>query len=200
VIRHTIALVMRPPSSGNAGTRLKARISTFISTNQLSDSSTGVMLPVVLSVAASNSRCGPTMPSTAATHRSRNPNVASGPAAEILKSSPGLAASRLMCVIPPNRNKSIRLVSIPSCLATSAWPSSCSTSEQKNSSTVTTVVRYATPSEECSVARNGPESQKIIRNKTRNQLASTPIRIPNRSTSFIEPDRLNMMQWSHSDL
>jgi hypothetical protein len=62
-----------------------------------------------------------------------------------------------------------------------------------------TVVKYATPSELCRVARNGLDSQKIIRKRTRNHVASTPILIPNKSTSFIEPDRLSMKQWSHSD-
>ena len=46
------------------------------------------------------------------------------------------------------------LTSIPWRRATIAWPSSCTISEKKNSSALTTVVRYATPSELCSVARN----------------------------------------------
>ena len=43
VTRQTIALVIRPPSSGKAGTRLNPRINTFINRSQLSDSNTGVM-------------------------------------------------------------------------------------------------------------------------------------------------------------
>ena len=33
-----------------------------------------------------------------------------------------------------------------------------------------------------------------------NHVPSTPIRIPRTSISLIEPDRLNMLQWWHSDL
>ena len=70
-------------------------------------------------------------------------------------------------------------------------------SDPNSSRTLTTVVMYATPSELCSVSRNGPERMKIIRNKITNQLPSTPIRIPNASNNLIEVDRLNMVEWSH---
>ena len=70
-------------------------------------------------------------------------------------------------------------------------------SEPNSNRTLTTVVMYATPSELCSVSRNGPDRMKIMRNRTTNQLPSTPIRIPNASKSLIEVDRLNMVEWSH---
>ena len=43
VTRHTIARAIRPPSSGNAGTRLNTSSRTFQNSSQLSDSSTGVI-------------------------------------------------------------------------------------------------------------------------------------------------------------
>ena len=78
------------------------------------------MLTVVSSLAAWIRRWGPTIARSTPRHNSTNPNVASGPAAAILKSSPGEAASRLISVSPPNRNRSIRRTTIPCRLAASA--------------------------------------------------------------------------------
>ncbi len=58
-----------------------------------------------------------------------------------------------------------------------------------------TVVRYATVSELCRAFRKYPDSQKIIRNRMKNQVRSTPIRIPNRLNSLIDPGLRSMMQW-----
>ena len=88
--RQTIARAIRPPSSGNAGTRLNTRISTFISSSQLSDSSTGVICTDAVErdrvrSAGGARRSRGRRPGTASTKQ----NVASGPAAAILNSSPG---------------------------------------------------------------------------------------------------------------
>ena len=141
VTRQTIARAIRPPSSGNAGTRLNASSSTFQNSSQLSASSTGVIWTVPSSSAAWISRCGPTIAMSSARHTITNRNVASGPAAAILKSSPGDIASRLICVNPPNRNSSIRSTPIPWRRAATACPSSWTISEPNSTSTVSTVVR-----------------------------------------------------------
>ncbi len=171
----------------------------FISSSQLSPSSTGVTRTVPSSSAACTRRWGPTIARSTARHSSTNTNVASGPAPEIFSSSAGVAASRLIWVIPPNRNSSMRFTSIPCRRATSACPSSWKISDAKNISAVTTVVAYTTVSEVWtgSASRNAPEIHTIIRNRIRNQVPSTPMRIPNTSSNLIEPGRRNMLQWCH---
>ncbi len=67
-------------------------------------------------------------------------SVTSGPAIATLNSSPGLFVSRESFATPPKNHRSIPVISMPERRATSAWPSSWSTSETKNSSTLTTAV------------------------------------------------------------
>ena len=107
VTRQMIERAIRPPSSGYAGIRLKTSNSTFIGSSQLSDSSTGVIVMSSSSAIAWVNRCGPTIATSIARQTRITPSVASGPAAETLKSSPGVAASRFIRVSPPNRYRSI---------------------------------------------------------------------------------------------
>src|ERR1700756_4814026 len=86
---------------------------------------------------------------------------------------------------------------MPSRLATSAWPNSWTIRDPNSTSTVITVVRYATPSELCRASRNCPDNRKINRNRIRNQLRSTPMRKPKRSISLMDWGRRHMLQWSH---
>ena len=97
---------------------------TFIRSNQLSDSSTGVSLMFGVSRTASHSKFGPTIARSIARNKSTIRNVANGPAAATLNSSAGERASRDIWVKPPNRNNWMLLTSIPCRLATIAWPSS----------------------------------------------------------------------------
>jgi hypothetical protein len=51
------------------------------------------------------------------------------------------------------------------------------------------VVTYATESELCRTCRKLLDNKKIIRNRIKNQLPLTPIRIPNRFISLIDVGR-----------
>ena len=64
--------------------------------------------------------------------------VTAGPAPAILNSAPGESLSRLSFAMPPKNHRSIAVVVMPARRAASAWPSSCSTIEAKNSGTATT--------------------------------------------------------------
>jgi hypothetical protein len=64
--------------------------------------------------------------------------VTAGPATATFSSSPGERESRLSFAIPPKNQRSMPAISIPERRATSAWPSSCSTSETKKSTAPTT--------------------------------------------------------------
>ena len=70
-------------------------------------------------------------------------SVTTGPATAILNSAPGDVVSRAIFATPPNSQRSMPLISMPSRRATSAWPSSCMTSETKNRNTAVTATTYA---------------------------------------------------------
>ena len=60
-------------------------------------------------------------------------SVTAGPAAATWNSSPGESVSRVSFARPPKNHRSMPEIPMPLRRATSAWPSSCRTSETKNS-------------------------------------------------------------------
>ena len=80
-------------------------------------------------------------------------SVTTGPATAILNSAPGDVVSRAIFATPPNSQRSMPLISMPSRRATSAWPSSCMTSETKNRNTAVTATTYACVTEPPSTSR-----------------------------------------------
>ena len=127
------------------------------------------------------------------THSAITISVTTGPATATLNSPPGVSVSRDIFAMPPKNHRSMPMISIPCLRAASACPSSCSTSEAKNSRALATAVRYATVSLEFSVSRKDPERMKMKKKRTRNQLTSTPMRIPKTRASWIEPLRPNIV-------
>ena len=139
---HAIARAIRPPSSGNAGIRLKISRTRLISPSQPISAIDGVVLtswnvavsttPVIFEASAPAPTQMPTMIA-----------VTAGPAAATMNSSFGVFESRVSLATPPNSQRSMPLVPIPKRRAASAWPSSCRSSETKKR----TVAATATPNE-----------------------------------------------------
>ena len=102
----------------------------------------GVTLTLELSVATSqNSDQLPVAATPTATQKPMIRAVTTGPATATLNSSPGDSVSPVIFAMPPKNHRSMPEIPIPRRRATSAWPSSCSTSEPKNSSALATAVR-----------------------------------------------------------
>ena len=142
-----IERAMRPPSSGNAGIRLKTSSVRLISASQPSRAMPGVVLTVwnvAVSIVLEKCEATDAAPRQTATMIA----VTAGPAAATLNSSPGVSESRVSFATPPNSHRSMPAVPMPWRRATSAWPSSCSRSETKNSSVAATAVPNVTVLEE----------------------------------------------------
>ena len=134
------ARAMRPPSSGNAGTRLNRNRTALISASQLSNSRAGVTSALLLRIRASQNSCPPAVSAPIPTHRPTTSRVTAGPAAATLNSAPGESVSRLMRAMPPKNHRSMLSVSMPSRRAASACPNSWRIRETKNSSALATAV------------------------------------------------------------
>jgi hypothetical protein len=76
-----------------------------------------------------------------ATHSPTTTSVTSGPAAATRNSSPGDDVSRVSFAMPPKNHRSMPDMPMPLRRATSACPSSWSTSETKKSAAPATAVR-----------------------------------------------------------
>ena len=135
------ARAIRPPSSGKAGSRLNTNSAVLISPSQaVSCSSAGPLAPRATGTADWNASA-PATASPPPTQASTTASVTSGPATATLNSVPGESASRSILASPPKNHRSIPTMPIPRRRAISAWPSSCITSEPKNSITAATAVR-----------------------------------------------------------
>ena len=89
----------RPPSSGYAGTRLKIPSGMFIVASHMPSIATG---------GATSQSARLTRPATAPTAR-----LVAGPASAISNSARGVGDSRVMCAMPPSRNRLIVRTGIP---------------------------------------------------------------------------------------
>ncbi len=135
-----IARAIRPPSSGKAGTRLKASRNTLTTASQPISATVGVeSTSWKLAVSTTPENCDPT--AAAARQATTISAVTAGPAAATWNSSFGVCESRLSLATPPNSHRSMPAVSIPWRRAIRAWPSSCSSSEKKNSIVADTAIR-----------------------------------------------------------
>jgi len=109
--------------------------------------------------AAKNSRCCAAAKSSATPkNTAATPMLASGPAMAMLNSSPGVAGSSSIWATPPKMNRVILLMGMPERRATSAWDSSCATTDPKNSSVVAMAVSQYHP-----LSRFGAASGKYPR-------------------------------------
>lgn len=135
---HAAARAMRPPSSGKAGTRLKTKRNAFTSASQPSRARAGEGSDVTRTASRNASLPDVAIPPT--THATMIRNVTAGPAAATMNSSPGERLSRLSFAMPPKNHSSIPAISMPRRRATSAWPSSWSVSDTKNSTALATAV------------------------------------------------------------
>ena len=104
----------------------------------------------------SNSRSEPHTSTVIAPPTRTISSVTSGPAAATRNSAPGDSVSRFIFITPPNRNSSIPDTSMPSRRAATAWPSSCSRIEPKNSTAAATATTNATVSDDASFSSNDP--------------------------------------------
>ncbi len=130
---HAAARRIRPPSSGNAGTRLNTSSTAFIVTrNEMSSSgiSDGA---APSSRAASQKSPVPAIAMPTSEPTVTIASVTSGPATATKNSLPGVSVSWLIFMTPPKKKRSIPATPIPTRRAASAWPSSCSRIEPKNS-------------------------------------------------------------------
>ena len=122
----------RPPSSGKPGTRLKTASSRLVQARYPSVPASG---------ADSTSRPRlETIPNSPA--RSA---LVIGPTSAIRNSSPGPRESTLARVAPPNRNRVMSWTRIPRAWETSAWASSWTSTEPKNSTVAPTPSATAPP-------------------------------------------------------
>ena len=87
----------------------------------------------LLSVATSKKSCVSASAAAPAKDRPAISSVTAGPAAATRNSSPGDSASRSIFAMPPKNHRSMPEIPMPLRRATTAWPSSCSTMEAKNS-------------------------------------------------------------------
>jgi hypothetical protein len=133
-----IARAIRPPSSGNAGTRLNTSRTRFIETSRETTTSAGVASALPESRAAAQKPSAPASTIAAPAASAMIARVTRGPAAATRNSAPGVSVSRLIFITPPNRNRSMPSTPIPSRRAASACPSSCSRIEAKKLNAETT--------------------------------------------------------------
>ena len=113
----------------------------MIVASQLMSRVAGVTLTLESSVATfQNSLQLPAAAMPTATHAPMISAVTTGPATATLNSSPGDSVSPVIFAMPPKNHRSMPEMPIPSRRATSAWPSSWSTSEPKKSRALATAV------------------------------------------------------------
>src|SRR5215217_7166897 len=112
VIRQASARATRPPSSGNAGTRLNTSSTTFIATRKLTRRSTTPASPS--SRAVSQKPSAPASAMLISVPTTTIPSVTSGPAMATLNSWPGVVVSRDIFITPPKKKRSMPLTSMPS--------------------------------------------------------------------------------------
>ena len=89
-------------------------------------------------MSSSISEVPPSVAAPAAKHATAMIRVTSGPAAAIRNSTPAESLSRPSFATPPNIHRSIPRIGMPFRIATTAWPSSWSRIERKNSSALIT--------------------------------------------------------------
>src|SRR5215212_7726610 len=114
-------------------------------------------------------------------------SVTSGPATATRNSTPGDSVSRPSLATPPNIQRSMPRIGMPLRIATTACPSSCSRIVRKNSSAEMTASENAFVSSPGNRSPYQPESDQMIRNRTKNQLTSTPMRMPKTRASWMDP-------------
>jgi hypothetical protein len=137
-VRHqAIARTIRPPSSGSPGSRLNASSSALMKQMSASTTSVGVRSVRLNSIALVKASTPAVAAPMAKTIKAISA-VASGPAAEILKSIHGVGESRFMRASPPNIQRSIPMIPTPLRRAAIACPSSCRRIDRKNASAKTT--------------------------------------------------------------
>ena len=143
VLTQRWARAIRPPSSGNAGSRLKPSRTVLISASQ--PSSTSGALTRTPEVSRATSRKWRKLPkaSPASTQTPTTIALTSGPAAASANSAPGEGDSPRVRVKPPSAHRSTPSIVIPWWRATTACPSSWATTVAKNSSAPTTATMKA---------------------------------------------------------
>ena len=180
-VRHqAIERTIRPPSIGNAGSRLKTSTRALIEASQaIAASAPEVPASRSSTIALRNSPeppiARPTRPRTATIAR-----VTTGPPIATLNSVEGLSDSRSIWATPPKIQSWMLVMPIPLRIATKAWPSSWRTIEAKKPKALTSASRNGAVAE-LSSSRTFPnslESQKMTRKRTRNHDQSTEIGIP----------------------
>ena len=133
-VRHqAIARTIRPPSIGNAGSRLKTRTRRLIEASQATIASR----PEVSAVAVDEHRLAEVCrtrrrPGRQPPGRPTIASVTAGPAIATLNSVEGLSVSRSSRARPPKIQSWMLEIPIPLRSATKACPSSCRTIEPKN--------------------------------------------------------------------
>ena len=107
---HSSPRSTRPPSSGYAGTRLKMPSGIFIVASHMPSAATGgaTSHSIQLTMAASSPMA----------------TLVTGPITAISSSARGDGDSRVMCAMPPSRNRLIVRTGMPNLRAARAWPSS----------------------------------------------------------------------------
>jgi hypothetical protein len=153
---------------------------------------TAPLAPVASKSSASQASSVPVDAITAPTQITVSSSVTTGPATATRNSSPAVRVSRSSFATPPNIHRSMPWMPMPLRIATTAWPNSCSSTLVKNSSADTTARANDLPPSPGNMSPYSPDSDQMIRNRTRNQLGSTPMRMPNTRASWIEPPPPNM--------
>ena len=193
------ARAIRPPSSGNAGTRLNTQ-QDRVHRHEEGDEQ---QRDVRRRVAAEPRRVVERRPAgerdaRPRCRRARSRASRAGPATATKNSLPGVSVSRLIFITPPKKKRSMPVTSMPERRAASAWPSSCSTIEPKNSDRGGDRGRVARRLVAEDVREAAPTAQKMNRNRIRNQEALTPILIPKIRPSWNELPPSIYGQSSHS--
>ena len=126
-----IARATRPPSIGNAGSRLKTSSSRLIEASQAITASTPEAPEVVSISAAWLNSCQPPAAIPPTIRTTKISAVTAGPARATRASTPAESASRSIRAMPPKIQSWIELMPIPLRVAATAWPSSCRRIEPK---------------------------------------------------------------------
>ena len=123
--RQSPARSIRPPSSGSAGSRLKASRSRLMNPSHAHTALTGSGRP--------GRKATPTKPAP-------RPSDTSGPATAMRNSAPGDGNMPAKRATPPNSQSVMPSMAMPSRRACTAWPSSCRRIEAKKASAATTAM------------------------------------------------------------